>query len=1089
MGEASMFLDPTGTISVSLPPGWAFDPLSSSLSELIFVNWLQPNRQQLFVRILPAHAPAGAGDDDWEAAVRRHLPREAPRAERRDGSIMLVEVPGRDGRPAQRWAIVRGPRRDAVLEQVGVPLGGALLTPELAEALRTLSIPANRHLHPLHPQSAFTAAMQAANDAFHRNDVALAARGLARARVIARETWLHSLVGRPIPEVPAAMAEAEAALALAKVSGSAAFLQQATLTLYRCRAALSRMSAPSVPALKKRLEELLVDALAEHGARAKDPPPGNPFAACLMRCRLLMDEAKAVLQGDQPKIGGPWATLALEDAMTAVAYAGRGLVKTVPPDFAATLSKQGITDEAAQREAANRVFLVTALENMVAAGGLLHAARAQAALQAERGASANWLLAARRLAELSPSPARDSGVALALSSHAGALFALGDEPSLEEAGQLLDEAQGILDRLGDEDEMRAQICLNQAWLRHTQRRDEGGIAIADRAIAAAARAGAARIERAARSLRSQFLGIAGRHAEAADEARRALAATHDDAASTHQLNLAVVLHRAGDSDGALEALRAGLAAAAHDEPIGQDVVRLLFVVAAVLDPRDARRSLAATEAAEAMLDALRVRLGDAADRVGFDDADRHREVAATLVQRRLALGDVLGALATADRHRARSLTRVSRGGVEEEAAAGAPPAPPPTDAPLDAQVAFAVAAARSALGRAGVPPPLDGTALADLVADAGRTAVMFHPSGQALLIFVVRPGNPVTIGTVTAAASVAEVLALTDALRAQLGIVVAARAARGEVPVQSIEDLAAALADDAVEAADAELDRLRRALHDALFADVLPMLHEGEPVVVVPYRELSVIPLAVLAGKDGRPLSERHPLSVLPSLASLRALAHAAGPEMRAVVVGDPIVEPSHGLGPLPGAAAEASRVTRALQDKGIATTPLFREAATEAAFRTHAQGARILHLACHAAVRQKASASPLFLTPAPPEDGLLLPDEIADMRLDGALVVLAACQSGLGRATADGVLGLGRAFIEAGARAVVLSLWRVSDVATAALMSTFYDALVGKLPDGPFDVAGAVRYAQNATRAAISAHPSVWGPWLVVGDGGWRLA
>jgi CHAT domain-containing protein len=508
----------------------------------------------------------------------------------------------------------------------------------------------------------------------------------------------------------------------------------------------------------------------------------------------------------------------------------------------------------------------------------------------------------------------------------------------------------------------------------------------------------------------------------------------------------------------------------------------------VLDPRDARRSLAATEAAEAVLDALRLQLGDAVDRVGFDDADRHREVAATLVQRRLAAGDLLGALATADRHRARSLARALQEGAGKAASETAPPTPPPVDALLDAQVAFVAAAAGAAVARAGVPPPLDGAALADLVADAGRTAVVFHPSGQSLLIFVVRPGSTVIVGTATAAASVAAVLALTDALRAQLGIVIAARAARGEAPAQSIEDLAAALADDAVDEADAELDRLRRALHDALFAEVLPLLHEGEPIAVVPYRELAVIPLGVLLAADGRSLAERHPLSVLPSLASLRALGRPAATETRAVVVGDPLVAPVHGLAPLPGAAAEAERVTRMLRDRGIATTPLVREAATEAAFRAHAQGARILHLACHAAVRQQASASPLFLTPAPPEDGLLLPDEIADLRLDGALVVLAACQSGLGRATADGVLGLGRAFIQARARAVVLSLWRVSDAATAHLMPAFYDALLGRLPDGSLDVAGAVRHAQSATRGTVSAHPSLWGPWLVVGDGGWRL-
>jgi CHAT domain-containing protein len=71
-----------------------------------------------------------------------------------------------------------------------------------------------------------------------------------------------------------------------------------------------------------------------------------------------------------------------------------------------------------------------------------------------------------------------------------------------------------------------------------------------------------------------------------------------------------------------------------------------------------------------------------------------------------------------------------------------------------------------------------------------------------------------------------------------------------------------------------------------------------------------------------------------------------------------------------------------------------------------------------------------------------------------------------------------------------VLSLWRVGDAATAHLMQAFYDALRGEAPGvkGPLDVAAALRYAQLATRAAVSAHPSAWGPWLVVGDGGWRL-
>lgn len=800
-----MFLDPTATISISLPPGWAFDPLSSSLFNLAFLDWTGPNDHQVFVRVFPSHTDAGESDDNWESVVRSRLPADATRIERRDGSVMLVERPGHEGRPAQRWAIVRGPRLDVIIEQVGVPLGGALMTPEIAESLRTLDVPANRHLDSPQPESEFDATMKAANVAFHAGDVQQAALSLARARKFATGSWLHSITGPSIPEVPAVIAEAQAALALAQVTSSALFLQQATLTLYRCRTELMESGTPSAPTHLNNVDRLLTEAMRLHGTLSAEGSPKNPVAACLVRCRLLLKELEGVLKSDHSKIGGPWAVLAVEDAMTAAAYAGRGLIRTMPPDLAAMLAEKGITDEEDQCRIANQIFVVTALDHLVAAGALLHAARAQAALDVDRTTSANWLFAARRLAALSPSPERDSGLILALSGHAGAFVALGDEPSLEEAAQLLDEAQMLLDSLGDEGELRAQICLNQAWLRHMRRQLEGSLPIVERAIKAAHDANAERLERAARSLRSQFLAIAGRHDEAIAEARQALDATHDEAASTHQLNLAVVLQRAGHANAAIEAVRAGLAAATVDEPVGPDVLRLLFVAAALLDPTDIARSLAATETAEMVLDVLRWRLGDAVDRVGFDDADRHREVAATLVQRKLAVDDILGALATADRHRARTLAEVRHHGAGpgEPKSEAQPAAPPRPGAPLDELVAYIAACAGAAVAREGLPPPLDGRKLADLVANAGRTTVLFHPSANDMLIFVMRPGSKVIIATATATKHVNEILELTDALRSQLGIIVAARSLRGEAPTQSIENLAKALADDEMDAGDA----------------------------------------------------------------------------------------------------------------------------------------------------------------------------------------------------------------------------------------------------------------------------------------------
>lgn len=1089
-----MFLDSIGTISISLPPGWAFDALSSSLLNLVFLDWTAANERQVFARVFPSHTGASDADDAWEKEVRSHLPPEATRVERRKGPagpVVLVERPGREGRPAQRWAIIRGPRLDVVIEQVGVPLGGALLTPEIAEALRTLDVPANRQLLPPQPQSAFHAAMQSANAAFHTGKVVEAAQGLARAREIAKSTWLYSLVGSFLPEVPAAISEAQAALALAEVTGSAMFLQQATHTLHRCRNELRASPAKSGAKHIANAEMMITDAMRVHGKLSGESAPENPFQACLVRCRLLQRELMGVLESDQPKIGGPWATLAVDDAMSSAAYAGRQLIRTLTPDLAAMLTEKGITSETEQVEVANQIFVVTALDHLVAAGGLLAAARAQAALDADRSTSANWLLAARKLVALSPSPERDRGLVLALNANAGALVSLGDEPSLADAGRLLAEAGELLDGLGDEGELRAQICLNQGWLRHMRRQFDGSLPIVERAIQAAQYAHAERLERAARSLRSQFLAVAGRHEEAIAEARLALETTHDDAASTHQLNLAVALHLAGRNDEALDALRAGLAAAVVDEPVGPDVLRLLFVAAALLDETDSTQSLAVTEAAEVMLDALRQRLGDAVDRLGFDDADRHREVAATLVQRRLAANDILGALATADRHRARSLVEASTAGKgsDDQSGKGQPSPVPPPGAPLDDLVVYVAACAGARLARKGLPPYLDGRALADIVANTGRTAIVFHPSAEEMLIFVVRPGDQVIIGCAVATQSVGEILRLTDALRAQLGIVVAARAARGEAPEQSLEDLAKALADDEIEAAEDELDGLRHALHDALFSEVLPLLVEDEPIVVIPYRELAVIPLSVLIDQDGRLLAERHPVSVAPSLASLAAVAKAPGDTAHAIVVGDPTTDASLHLGPLGGAAAEARSVADALKKAGLDTALLLHQDATEAALRNHVQAVRVVHFACHATVQQTASASCLFLAPAPPDDGMLLPEEIADLRFDGALVVLAACQSGLGRTTADGVLGLGHAFLRAGARAVVLSLWRVSDEATALLMETLYGALLGQAADADkLDVAGALRLAQAATRETGAAHPSLWGPWLIVGDGGWRI-
>jgi tetratricopeptide (TPR) repeat protein/CHAT domain-containing protein len=105
---------------------------------------------------------------------------------------------------------------------------------------------------------------------------------------------------------------------------------------------------------------------------------------------------------------------------------------------------------------------------------------------------------------------------------------------------------------------------------------------------------------------------------------------------------------------------------------------------------------------------------------------------------------------------------------------------------------------------------------------------------------------------------------------------------------------------------------------------------------------------------------------------------------------------------------------------------------------------------------------------PTEAEDGLLTAEDVAGMDLlDTELVVLSACDTGLGAVHAgEGVFGLRRAFIVAGAKTLVMSLWKVPDLATAFLMDRFYDNLVSRGLDRDL----ALSQAQRATRDATVA-------------------
>ena len=115
------------------------------------------------------------------------------------------------------------------------------------------------------------------------------------------------------------------------------------------------------------------------------------------------------------------------------------------------------------------------------------------------------------------------------------------------------------------------------------------------------------------------------------------------------------------------------------------------------------------------------------------------------------------------------------------------------------------------------------------------------------------------------------------------------------------------------------------------------------------------------------------------------------------------------------------------------------------------------------------------------PRDGFLRLHDVYNLRLAADLVVLSGCQTALGKdVRGEGLVGLTRGFLYAGARRVMASLWQVDDRATSELMARFYRAL---LKDGS-SPAAALREAQlSLSRSAQWRDPYNWAGFVIQGD------
>ena len=283
--------------------------------------------------------------------------------------------------------------------------------------------------------------------------------------------------------------------------------------------------------------------------------------------------------------------------------------------------------------------------------------------------------------------------------------------------------------------------------------------------------------------------------------------------------------------------------------------------------------------------------------------------------------------------------------------------------------------------------------------------------------------------------------------------------------------------------AEGEGDALK-ALSEVVLGPISHLLQSDE-VIIVPDGPLFLVPYAALLDQQSRYLSETLTIRLVPTLTSLKLMTECPDgyhSTSGARLVGDPWVEGIRYRGSrilqLPAAKEEVEMIGAILNIK-----PLTGKEATKAEVLSRLNSVALVHIAAHG----RAETGEIFLSPNPTvakkklkqEDFLLTMADVLNAKLRARLVVLSCCHSGRGKIKAEGVVGLARAFLGAGARSVLASLWAISDEATLQFMRYFYEHLA----EGQ-RASKALHQAMKQMRESGNfSDIKYWAPFVPIGD------
>lgn len=238
-------------------------------------------------------------------------------------------------------------------------------------------------------------------------------------------------------------------------------------------------------------------------------------------------------------------------------------------------------------------------------------------------------------------------------------------------------------------------------------------------------------------------------------------------------------------------------------------------------------------------------------------------------------------------------------------------------------------------------------------------------------------------------------------------------------------------------------------------------------LIIVPSRNFGSIPYAALPIDRRLQLIDRVSVVVMPSFGTLVDSATSPprfGP-FHSLVVGDPELN-------LPGAREEAEAVARALD-----TRPLLGAAASQKSILPAVLNSDLIYFATHGVANDRDPNDRSYLLLS---DGRLTARTIAKLKLrQHPIVVMSACQTGLGKTFESGVIGLAKAWNYAGAASVIMTLWSVYDTPTRDLMVDF----IHRLMNGQREDLALQAAMQKLKGNSIYSHPLYWAGFSIYGS------